>query len=134
MSVVEVLHELRKIRGKFRKEEGISVFSMPKLVVFPEYTTSVTTVETDFVDLSDWSGPKIFLFDNEQDVDVYVNIYASAIVGGKAYPVKTDIRVPAESVRFGILRDKHLCIKMAFRSPSEPSSGKFQPLILAWSL
>ncbi|MCD6240375.1 hypothetical protein J7K27_02470 [Candidatus Bathyarchaeota archaeon] len=134
MSLVEVLHELKRIRGKFLKDEGIYIFSKPNLVLLPEYTTSVTPIETDFIDLSAWAGPKLFLFNNEQDVPVYVDVYACLFVGGKEYPIRTDIEVPANDFRFGILRDRHRIIKLKFRSPSEPSSGKFQPLILTWSL
>jgi len=134
MSLVEILNELRKIRGKFLREEGIYIFARSELHTFPEYFVSTTPIETDVVDLSLFGGQKLFFLKNDQDVSVLVDFLAGYLPMGDFYTLRSDVNVPSGEIRVALLNERHPYMKLRMRSPSPPSKGRFYPFLVRWSL
>ena len=134
MSAVEILNELKRIRGKFLKDEGIYIFPKPDLHVLPEYFVSTTPIETDVIDLSNYGGQKLFFLKNDQDVSVLVDFLAGYLPTGDFYTLRSDVEVPANDMRVALLNERHLYVKLRMRASSPPTSGRFYPFLVRWSM
>lgn len=137
MSMVEVLNELRKIRGKFLKDEGIYVFSRPEVyVAVPEQRVSTTPVYTDVIDFTNHGGGRLFFVYNKEDVPVYVEFLTSPypdLADEDFVSIKT-LRVDPNAARVGIMRDGHLYMKLKLYAESAPSTGSTTAFVVRWGV
>ena len=124
VSGVEILSELRKIRGKFRKDEGIYVFGRATLLGFNEYMVSTSPVYTDVFDLSPYRQKIIFYINNE-DADVLVQPETSFTGSGPWVPMREEVTVSAGNAKFSVLNDYHPYVRFKLTAGSAPSHGYF---------
>jgi len=135
VSLAEILGELRKIRGKYLKDEGIYVFAKPNIYV-ATYNVSVGEIESEVIDFTNYTGAKIFFFYNRQDKPVYVNIYNSYAPEGKYYKLReNDIEVLPEEMKVAIATNQTPLLYVKLKMYTlEPSTGNFDIVIARWSL
>ena len=134
-NTVEIIHYLKKIVGKFMKDEGIYTFAKPTLaIILSEQQISVSEVWSDVLDLS-LLGPKVFFIQNEQDVPVYVGFYVrpspNSIIEA---PIREDILVDSGEIKIALLRDRFPACRLKFYAKSSPSEGYVNCVLASWSM
>ena len=130
MSLTEVLKELRKLRGKFLKDEGIYIVSKPFKHIIGPLTLSTGIYETETVDLS-VARQKIIFFVNNHDADANVEVLSGYDMSGTFVSIAPTITVPANSAKIAIMsRDLHRYLKFKLSLVSPPSKGEFLIVIL----
>jgi hypothetical protein len=134
--VVEIVHYLKKIAGKFMKDEGIYVFSKPTLaIILSEQQISVSEVWSDVIDTS-LLGYKAFFIQNTQDVSIYVNVYARPSLNST---IETPLRdqpfevLPGET-KLAIVNEKIPACRLKFYAGTPPSKGYVNCVMASWSL
>lgn len=138
MSMVEVLNELRKIRGKFLKEEGIYIFSKPEVyIALAEQQISVTPYYTDLIDFTIYSGPRLFFIYNREDVALNVDFLASPIpdLPDEDFINIKSVVVEANSSKIGLMKfDKYIYMKLKLYTFEPPSKGYTSIFIVRWGM
>jgi len=127
---VEIISWLKKIHGKFLKDEGIYVVGKPQMVISSEYHLTVEPIETDVLDLSTMTK-KIFFIVNEHDVDAYYVILSSYAPSGVFVPITSTRTVPAKNTKIGVMsKDVHRYIKIRAWTGNNPSEGYFAVVVI----
>ncbi len=135
ISLIEVVNELKKIRGKFLQDEGIYVFSKPALAVITnEQQITTSPWWSDAIDLSSL-GFKMFYIENTEDVSVFVDFYSLPSLNSSIQaPIRTNVEVKPNDVVMAIMKDRHIAGKLRFYTTSPPSSGYVNCILASWSL
>ena len=133
---MEAVIYLKKILGKFLREEGIYIFGKSDVLTLPEVSVSIGPLESDVYDFSFYRGPKLIFFINGQNVDVYVDVLTAPTPTETFVPIRSDIRVPSGEARIAVtnggLAFKYL--KFRYRTLTPSSEGVFKTIVARWSM
>ena len=132
---VEIVHYLKKIAGKFMKEEGIYTFAKPTLaIILSEQQISTSEVWSDVLDLT-LLGPKLFFIQNQQDVPIYVGFYVRPSPKSTIEaPIREDILVDSGETKIALLKDRFPACRLKFYAKSSPSEGYVDCVMASWSM
>ena len=135
MRDTEIVIYLKKILGKYLREEGIYVFSKQNVLTLPQITVSIGPIESDVYGFTMYRGPKLFFFYNTQDVDVYVDILTAPSPSDTFVPIKSGIRVPSGEAKVAVTNGSTAFNYLKFRySTLMPSSkGYIKTIVVRWS-
>ena len=129
----ELVTYIKKILGKFRKDEGIYTFSRPTLsIILSKQTISTTKVSSEDIDLS-LLGFKMFFIRNTQDTNVYVDFHVKPSVGSELEAYIRTVEVPSNDVVLVLLTDRYPACKLYFYTTSAPTRGYVDCLLASWS-
>jgi len=134
VSAVEILSELRKIRGKFLRDEGIYIFPKPDILMLTPRQITTTPQLSDLLDFTAFGGLKLFFMYNTQDVPVFVDFLTSYSPTGEFIPIREGVEVPANGSKIGVLSERHVYMKLRMYTNENPTSGQFMVSIARWSM
>lgn len=132
MSLVEVLNELRKIRGKYEKDVGIQTLSKFELNVL-SYEQAVGTRRRRFGPVDCRGFPlKVLYVVNTQDVDVTIDVlHGPTDELASMFELRRGITVPAGRPRWGIVPEVPFVTVEAVAA-KEPTRGGLTLLMAKW--
>jgi len=132
--LVEMLQQLRKLQGKFEKDIGIQVLSKHAIdLLMVDKTVTTTPVESKTADCRNWPT-KILYFQNLQDVDVYVDVLQSFVEKNVYYPVRSEIKIPAQDKKWGFLGLRTPYLKISAKTLTQPTTGTFHCALAKWGV
>lgn len=130
MSLARIENELRKIRGKFLRDEGIYVVGKPYTHVIGPLSLSTSVYETETVDLAHAKHKLIFLVNNH-DADAKVDVLSGTGMTGTFVKIAPTITVPKQDARIALMNyDPHRYLKFNLSLTSPPTKGEFLIVIL----
>ena len=129
----ELVTYIKKILGKYRKDEGIYVFSKPALnIILSEKQITTTRYVTEDIDLNLYDFKLLFI-ENKQDVMVYVDFYVKPSIGSTMKALLRTIEVNPNDITIAIFNDRYPACNLEFYTTTAPTKGYVNCLLASWS-